>query len=272
MDQTAPQPQIDLPTVAAMAAVVFLGSTLLHEAGGHGGACVALGGRVDALGAFYLDCASDDFAVWSGRALAAAGSTMNLLAALAAWVILRGAKAEPWRLFWWLVFVINGLVWAGYFLFSGVFGIGDWGEGGALNNVTNSSPWRIALAVFGALTYLIVAYEAARQMGMLLGGTIARRKVARAIAWTAYFTGGIVSVLIGLMNPVGIFIVIASAAASSLGGTSGLLWLTYLMPRSEIEGTLRVPRSWGWIVVALATTAAYAWLLGPSLVFTHSAG
>jgi hypothetical protein len=24
--------------------------------------------------------------------------------------------------------------------------------------------------------------------------------------------------------------------------------------------------------VALATTAAYAWLLGPSLVFTHSAG
>jgi hypothetical protein len=147
--------------------------------------------------------------------------------------------------------------------------LGIGGEGGVLQGIDPSWPWRIVLGVAGALLYLLVAREAARLLGRLLGGTESRRKDACAIAWTAYFTGGIVSVLIGLLNPVGIFIVIASAAASSLGGASGLLWLTFLIPPSEVEGALSVPRSWIWIVMGMAATAAYALVLGQSIVLAH---
>ena len=35
----------DLLTVAGMAAVIYCLSTLLHEAGGHGGACLAVGAK-----------------------------------------------------------------------------------------------------------------------------------------------------------------------------------------------------------------------------------
>ena len=267
MDQRTAR--IDLPTVAAMAAIVFLGSTLLHEAGGHGGACLAVGGRPMALGAFYFDCDGRDLNVWANRAVAAAGNTMNLLSAIVAWIAFGATRTGGLRLVWWLVFAINGFVWAGYFLFSGVSGVGDWGDEGVLEGVAAVAPWRIGLAVIGGALYFLIARAAARMIGKLVGGSVAGRGAARAIAWTAYFTGGVISVLIGLMNPVGIFIVIASAAASSFGGASGLLWLARFTPQNGLAGTLALQRNWAVIVVAIIASAAYAYLLGPSIIFRH---
>jgi hypothetical protein len=255
---------IDLMTVAAMAAVVFLGSTLLHEAVGHGGACLAVGGQPQALGAFYFDCDGHALNVWANRAVAAAGNTVNLLVAIIAWIALGRAGTGVTRLFWWLAATINGFVWSGYFLFSGLTGVGDWGDRGVLQGVAPVIPWRIGLAIAGGVLYFAVARGSAR---LIVGVVGSSRNDARAIAWTAYFTGGCISVLIGLMNPVGIFIVLVSAAASSFGGTSGLLWLVSLAARSDAAGALAVPRSWGWLAVAVAATAAYALLLGRSIAF-----
>ena len=48
--------RIDLLTVAAIAIVAGLAANQLHEAVGHGGACLALGQHVREWGAFYLEC------------------------------------------------------------------------------------------------------------------------------------------------------------------------------------------------------------------------
>lgn len=251
--------QVDLATVAAMAAIVFLGSTLLHEAGGHGGACIATGGRIVAIGAFYVDCAAPN--AISSQIVSAAGSTINLLAALLAGIAFRVSTSAAARIFWWLAFTVNGLVWAGYFLFSGVTGIGDWGEQGVLAGVSDGGLSRIGLAVLGAAAYFMIAWISARAIGAFVD-----QRTARSIAWIAYFTGGIVCVLVGLLNPLGIFILIASAAASSFGGASGLLWLPSLAPKNTASG-FALPRSWPWLVASVLVIATYAAVLGPTLTF-----
>lgn len=262
----APPSRIDFATVAAMAAIVSVISTALHEIGGHGGACLAVGGGIEALGAYYVECDSDGLAPWRVRAIAAAGSAMNLVAALASLLALPAAKSAGARLFWWLFASLNAFVCAGYLIFSGVSGFGDWGENGVLTGVPHALSWRIAVTLLGAVAYFLVALASARGIGALLGGTSAARWRARLIAWTAYFTGGVVSVLIGLLNPVGIFIVIASAAASSFGGKSGLLWLAELAPGNDREESFIVSRNWPLLLAAVVLAGAYALLLGPTIV------
>lgn len=262
--------RIDLPTVVAIAAIAGLVANQLHEAAGHGGACLALGRHVQAWGAFYLDCDTRAAPVRVVRLVAAAGSTMNLVTAILAAALARATPASMprARFFWWLLFAISGFDWAGYFLFSGASGIGDWGQDGVFSGVHGWSLWRILLAVGGGLLYWAWAIVAMRRLAKLTGADEAGRKLARRLSWTSYFTIGCIALAIGLMNPVGLFILLASAIASSFGGPSGLLW----GPNSIREGApaaqpLAITRSWSWIVVAVAVVLAEGLILGPTLHF-----
>lgn len=267
---TSDAKRIDLPTVAAIAAIAGLVANQLHEAAGHGGACLALGRHVQAWGAFYLDCDTRAAPVMVLRLVAAAGSTMNLVTAILAAALARATPASMprARFFWWLLFAISGFDWAGYFLFSGVSGIGDWGQDGVFAAVRGWGFWRVLLAVGGGLLYWAWAIVAMRRLAKLTGADEAGRRLARTLSWTSYFTIGCIALAIGLMNPIGLFILLASAIASSFGGPSGLLW----GPNSIRAGApavtpLVITRSWSWIVVAVAVVLAEGLILGPTLHF-----
>src|SRR4051794_29161113 len=105
--------RIDLPTVVAIAAIAGLAANQLHEAAGHGGACLALGRHVQAWGAFYLDCDTRAAPLTVVRLVAAAGSTMNLVTAILAAALARATPASMprARFFWWLLFAISGFDW-----------------------------------------------------------------------------------------------------------------------------------------------------------------
>src|SRR6187402_1620702 len=101
----------DLPTMIAIAAIAGVVSTQLHEALGHGGTCLALGGRIAEWGAFYVNCDVPAVAPpMIARLVAAAGSTINLLTALVAFALLRATpeRRPRARFFWWLMFAIGG--------------------------------------------------------------------------------------------------------------------------------------------------------------------
>ena len=269
---TADAKRIDLPTVIAVAAIVGTLSTQLHEAGGHGGACLALGRHIQGWGAFYLDCDTRDAPLAVVRLVAAAGSTMNLLTAIVAAALARATpRSMPRaRFFWWLLFAVSGFDWAGYYLFSGASGIGDWGQDGVFAGVRGWGLWRFLLAGGGGLLYWAWVIVAMRRLAKLTGADDAGRKRARKLAWTSYFTIGCIAFAIGLMNPVGLFILLASAVASSFGGPSGLLW----GPRSIPAGApaaepIAITRSWGWIAVAVALVLAEGLILGPTLHFSR---
>lgn len=259
-------------TVAGIAAVAGVLSTQLHEAGGHGGACLLLGRHLREWGAFYVDCDTRTAPVWIARTVAAAGSTMNLLVALVAAALFRATPADrpALRLFWWLLAAVDAFDWAGYFLFSGVSGVGDWGGGReqALEGVPAWPVVRWLMAAAGGVLYWLCARLAVRALAGLTGADEAGRRLARRLAATAYWTIGCVALVIGLMNPVGVYILLASAVASSFGGPSALLWAPrYLRPGPPADPPFVLARRWGWIAVGAALVVAEGVVLGPSLRF-----
>ncbi len=260
--------KFDYLTVIGLAAVAYVVTTLLHEGLGHGGACLAVGGKAVAWGAYYFDC--DEAQGLPAQIVAAAGNTVNLIIAILAALILKTRLADPQTprgagtVFIWLMFCLNAFTWAGYFLFSGIAGIGDWGieKSAVLYKVPNPMTWRIVMAVFGGVSYFLLGRAAGRMLGQLIGGD--NKQTGRKLAWTAYFTGGVLAFLIGLMNPVGFIIVLISSLASSLGGTSGLWWQHQFMCPSQ-EARFALTRNGLWIALGLIAAVAYALVFGPTV-------
>ena len=262
---------VDWLTIAAIAAIVYVGSVVLHELGGHGDACLAVGGHVKTLGAYYVECDRGNLPFWKTQIVAAAGSTMNALLALLGWRMLYRQRATgSSAVFWWLVFSVNFFEWAGYFGFSGVTALGDWGTSpdGVLGHTANPSLWRALLIVGGVALYVIGTRVSGRLLDDIVGGAPDRRRTASRVAWTAYGTGGVVAIIVGLFNPVGLVVVLTSSAASSLGGTAGLLFIgRYVRPVGDSNQPLMVQRSWTWVGCSAAATSCFAIFLGPSIHF-----
>src|SRR5262249_22684354 len=78
--------KLDPWTVGAIAVVAYALSNMVHEGVGHGGACVLVGGRPEALNAVFFECSVEGLASAAGRWLAAGGSIANLVFAALAWM------------------------------------------------------------------------------------------------------------------------------------------------------------------------------------------
>ena len=105
-------------------------------------------------------------------------------------------------------------------------------------------------------------------MEHLIGGSGPSRVAhAQRLSLTSYLAGGLVSVVIGLVNPQGLVIVLISAGAASFGGTSGLAWGMQFMDRQRqsSQPPLEIAQNWGWIIAGIAVVLLYGAIFGPSL-------
>jgi hypothetical protein len=260
----------DKATLIAISALAYVLVVALHEHLGHATACVLLGSHATELGAFFVNCDDSLLSSAAVRAVAVAGPLVGLLTGIVSLQLLPRLPISAPRAFYftWLLGTLGLMNAAGYALFSGVAGIGDLGTGadGALHGVQPEWLWRSALVLVGAASYWLVVRISARLIAPRLEGSgAARVRKGSRIALISYLTGAAVYLAIGLLNPYGVLIVIESALASSLGGTSGLLWMMNRLGRSPagIGPELSFSRSAGWIVTAFAFTLAYAIVLGP---------
>jgi hypothetical protein len=84
----------------------------------------------------------------------------------------------------------------------------------------------------------------------------------------SYFTGAVVYLAIGAFNPMGWTIIAMSVLPSSMGGTSGLLWMWPIYRRraaTQADGQgLYFSRNWTWIGVSALVVLAYAIMFGPT--------
>jgi len=266
--------KVDLPTLIALSAFSFMLATAFHEHAGHTLACGLLGGEVREMGAFYVDCGYESLTALSNRLVALAGPLMSLIVGLLSLVVLAGASSSNPQLkyFLWLFATTNLMLAAGYVLFSGVAGIGDLGTGrnALFYQVQPEWVYRIELAVLGAAAYYAVIRLAIRKMDDFIGGDGAERvQRAQSLSLSSYLTGGLVAILIGLLNPLGLVIVLVSSVASSLGGTSGMAWMMKLLDRQKYTGEepFGMERSWRWIAVSGVFLLAYTLIFGPTLYF-----
>ena len=259
----------DLLTVTAIALVAYAASNVLHEAVGHGGACVVLGGKPSVLSSLHFDCGEEAIGALARRGVAAAGTIVNFIAGAFGLVAFKATSPvrKPHRAYFlWLFTTLNLLMGAGYFLFSGVGKIGDWVV--VANGTMPPSIWRPAMAVFGGALYFLIARRSGQWLGALVGGGDLSMRRSRRLSIPAYVAGGLLYCVSGLFNPVGPVLIAISAAAASFGGASGLLWLTQFTRISDRSAEpAELERHYPWIVAGVIVSGVFAGILGSGIHF-----
>jgi hypothetical protein len=254
----------DLLTIAAITIAAGAIADFIHEGLGHGGMCVATGGRALALSTVHFECGADT------RLVAAGGTLANLIFGALFWAAARAVqRSASWRYFFWLLMTFNLLSAGGYFLFSGIGNIGDWAA--VVAGWQPAWAWRVGLTALGIVTYFFVFVPLSLHELLPFLGNDAKIRVRRArrLTVTPYLTAGVLACVAGALNPVGPLLILISAAASSFGGNSGLAWMWTLLSGPRIpSGEFQMPeieRSRAWIIAAVVFAIGFIAGLGPGV-------
>jgi len=243
---------------------------VLHEGAGHGGACLLSGAPPLVLSSVHFECSVDTRLVMAGGTLAnfIAGALFFFLGRIA------GSDHPRWKYFCWISMTVNLFTATGYFLFSGIGGIGDWAE--FIRGLGPQWIWRLSLAIIGALTYFLAACLSLLELRPLIGSDPEERyHRAVRLSTIPYFAGGILMCVAASLNPRGMILILISAAASTFGGTSGLLWDTNwlrrgtMIPFGPSAAPMSIERSWPLIAMVCIVTIAFLLILGPSVRFAR---
>ncbi|MDE2595561.1 MAG: hypothetical protein KGL44_01655 [Sphingomonadales bacterium] len=259
--------RVDRWTVAGLALLLMPLLTMAHEIGGHAAMCLATGGKLRELGAFYVEC--DSSGDMARRLVALAGMGMDAVLALVAWRVWRRLRGDLPRLIGWYVWLCLAFSASGYFLFSGVSGIGDLGpdKGGGIGPLPYPLVWRAAFALGGGIAYWLLVKAGIAALGTMVGQGEDTRTARRSVAHVFYAVICVAAVAASLPNPVGLFITLASAAAASFGGKAGMISIGYSARAGAGAKPFVIGRNWPLIGLGVAATLAFALVLGPTIVF-----
>ncbi|MCX7285469.1 MAG: hypothetical protein NTX28_15745 [Novosphingobium sp.] len=242
--------------------------TMVHEIGGHAATCVATGGRLAELGAFYVNCDSES--IGARRLVAISGMAIDAIVGGVAFVVWRRLlHGDLARLIGWYVWLSLCFSAAGYFLFSGVSGIGDLGPGedGGIGPLPNPLVWRAAFAAFGLFAYIHLVKTGIKTLNSMIGQGAMTTPARRTIAHGFYLVLCVSAVAASIPNPVGLFVTLASAAAASFGGKAGLISIGYATRGRGEPQSFEVKRNVPIFAVGLLASLAFAAILGPTLHF-----
>jgi len=167
------------------------------------------------------------------------------------------------RYFFWILAALNLLPGAGYFLFSGIFGFGDWNE--VIRDLPYHAALRIGMTLGGAVLYVLVV----RLQGVAITPFLVDRSSYNTVGRLPYCAAGVFSCAAGLLDPLGMRLLFVSTIPAAFGGSSGLMWADSFVPGPPGTGpTLFVQRDLVWWIAALLIGGAYIAVLGPGVRFT----
>jgi len=234
-------------TLGAIAAVAFIVACVAHEAIGHGGMCLAVGGRITLLTSVYFHCTN------GGPLTDAAGPLMNLIVGAACWSLARNRPlASQSRLFFVLAMAFNLFWGAGYFIFSAVTNTGDWAF--VLRDLSLEPRWlwRLLMGALGVGVYVRSARAVASEVPP---GT--------SLVWP-YLVAGVVSCVAALFFAGPALPAVREAAQESLGAAVGLLFLTYRSSKQAhaLPTPSLVAHSNGWLLFSALVTMLFFLVLG----------
>jgi hypothetical protein len=248
--------------LAALGILAYAASMMTHEAFGHGGYCLALGGHNVMLTAWGESC---DL---RAPGIEAAGPGLQFGAGLLAWFVLRSVSRMAGRLryFVWLYMAFSLFVSSGYVLFSGVSNFGD--AAVLIAGLQFPLAWRCALVFFGAGIYFLSMRVAAAELKRLAGTDTDPKRLWRLV-WIPYAAAGVFACCCGALNQtMGLGNAIGLAAASSFGAGFGLLRLPDMqraMASKRPSPTVYLNWSIAWGIAAALTIALFLVLIGPGI-------
>jgi hypothetical protein len=245
-------------TIVSMAIIASAAATLLHEGLGHGVTAALRGDIVTELTSNHLSSEIPD------RLVEAGGTIVNLLVGFVALLISPRMQRSNLRYFFWILAALNLLPGAGYFLFSGVIGFGDWNE--VIRGLPHHALLRVAMTLFGAVFYVFCVRLLAFSLRPFVGTLHDYNTLGRV----PYLAACIFSCIAGAFDPLGIKLLLVSTMPAAFGGSSGLLWADrFLAGQPQNERPLLVERAVGWWIAAAVLGTAYIAILGPGIQFKH---
>ncbi len=245
-------------TIVSMAVLAEATATLLHEGVGHGVTAWLRGAVPTELTSNHLSTLYPDRWVDAGGTLVNLGA--GALALLAARVA--GDRANL-RYFCWLLAAKNLFPGAGYFMFSGIGGFGDWQQ--VIDGLPHQAMLRTAMTIFGAALYFLVALLLARAVRPFCF----ERGMYSTVGRLPYLASCAFSCVAGAFDPLGLKLLLVSSIPAAFGGSSGLLWLDSLIPRGKVETPLVVRRAPAWWIAAAMLGVVYVVVLGRGIQFAH---
>jgi len=260
------KPRIDGLTIAGLALLLMPLLTMLHEIGGHAAMCAAVG-RVQQIGAFYVEC--DTQTLLSKRLVSLAGPGIDAVLAVIGYGLWRNLKGDLARLVTWYVWLSCGFVASGYLLFSGVSGLGDLGPSGDGGLAPLAPPlvWRAAFVLVGFASYFMLVKAGMATLSAMIGQGPDTKQARRRIAHFYYAVLCIAAVVASLPNPVGLLITLTSAVAASFGGHAGLISIGYATHDGGEARAFTIGRNFPLLIAGGIATIAFAAILGPTLTF-----
>jgi len=258
--------QDDRLTLIAISALACIIQDVLHEGLGHGVTAWLSGAHRLTMSTVALQSDIDT------RWISANGTLVNLLFAAIFWILLLRPQRYRPATHYLLVLAMAGNLFTGtgYFLFSGVSNFGDWAA--VIRGFEPHWMWQLGLVVLGAASYYASMLLVAAKLKPFQGGLENSQRL-RQLCWTPYITDGILAGLGGLVNPLGLFYVIASALPSTLGANAGLLSLPYLMQRrsrGEEEPVGPVRSSVAWIITGAIASLLFILVLGRGITWSRA--
>jgi hypothetical protein len=259
-------PKDDKLTIIAISALACMLQDLLHEGLGHGVTAWLSGAQRVTMSTVALQ--SDIETRW----ISANGTLVNLVFAAIFWLFLLRARSYRPATRYFLVLAMAGNLFTGtgYFCFSGVFNFGDWAA--VIRDLRPHWMWQLGLVLVGVASYYASMLLVAAQLRRFRGNAENPRR-SRILCWTPYFTDGILAGLAGLLNPAGLFYVVASALPSTLGANAGLLSLPSMLSgrgqTSEEEPVGPLPRSAAWIATGAIASLLFIIVLGRGITWSR---
>ncbi len=245
-------------TIISMAVIASASATLLHEGVGHGVTAWLRGDVPTELTSNHLSTLRPD------RLVDAGGTIVNLIAGGGSLLASRGTRDRAnVRYFFWILAALNLLPGAGYFLFSGILGVGDWYA--VIGGLPHPVAWRIGMTMFGAGLYLLVV----RLLAVSVRPFAPDRSTYNTVGRLPYYAACLFSFAAGALDPLGLQLFFLSTVPAALGGSSGLMWADSLMPNAPGGLKLVVHRAPAWWIAAVLLGTCYIVVLGRGIQFAH---
>ncbi len=245
-------------TIISMAVLASAMATLLHEGVGHGVIAWLRGDIPTQLTSNHLSSLRPD------RWVDAGGTLVNLFAGAGCLLASRAAGDRAnLRYFFWILAALNLLPGAGYFLFSGIFGFGDWYE--VIRGLPHEVALRIVMTMFGAGLYLLVV----RLLAVSVRPFVPNRAAYNIVGRLPYYAACLFSCAAGILDPLGLKLFFFSTIPAAFGGSSGLMWADSLLPSSIGIRQLLVRREPGWWIAAAVAGGSYIAFLGRGIQLAH---
>ena len=264
------EPVVDWLTVIAIAAISISLTVAFHE-GIHALTCVVVGGDLLEYSALYESC--DSHTVTQAKLVAGSAPTLNLLAGIGLWIMIRKIKfqsSESW-FFVWLLMMMNFCYGSGYFIFSGISNIGDWAV--VLEGWNPGWLWRGLMVLVGVAAYMIIIRLGLIELGKMIGGE-KEEQVQRAnkLCSISYITSFLVILFAGVFCPYGpLSLPVTAGVFASLGALSPLIFMTRWFRTEHFDKVIKEPleihRKWGGIMAGIVVVFLYAFILGRTIYF-----